>query len=84
MHVRNVHFRVEEDSILDEFEAGESSSPNPRKIDENHVIYEPRGLRWIRKIGRSVLCDFGFGKETYTDDIQPDIYRVPEIIMDIL
>ena len=39
-----------------------------------------------KKQGRPILCDFGearFGKETYTDDIQPYIYRAPEIILGI-
>lgn len=37
-------------------------------------------------MSRPVLCDFGgvrFGKKTYTDYIQPYVYRAPEIRLDI-
>jgi len=83
---RNVHLRIEEDSILKEFEVAELNTPSPRKIDGDRVIYESRGLQRPKKSGRPVLCDFGearFGKMTYTDDIQPYVYRAPEIILDI-
>lgn len=83
---RNIHLRIEDDSILKDFEAAELSNPSPRKINGEQVIYESRGLKMPKKQGRPILCDFGearFGKETYTDDIQPYIYRAPEIILDI-
>jgi len=86
LQARNVHLRIEEDSILKEFEAAELRTPSPRKIDGDRVIYESRGLQRPKKPGRPVLCDFGearFGKKTYTDDIQPYVYRAPEIILDI-
>ncbi|MCJ1396678.1 hypothetical protein MMC18_009570, partial [Xylographa bjoerkii] len=41
-------------------------------------------LKIPRIHGRPVLCDFGearFGKEDYDDDIQPYIYRAPEVIL---
>lgn len=86
LQARNVHLRVEEDSILKAFEAAELSTPSPRKIDGDRVIYESRGLKRPENFGRPVLCDFGearFGRNTYTDDIQPYVYRAPEIILDI-
>lgn len=86
LQARNVHLRIEEDSILEDFEAAELSNPSPRKVDGDRVIYESRGLKRPKKPGRPVLCDFGearFGKETYNDDIQPYVYRAPEIILDI-
>ena len=86
MQARNVHLRIEEDSILKKFEAAELRTPSPRKVDGDRVIYESRGLRLPKRHGRPVLCDFGearFGKKTYTDAIQPYVYRAPEIILDI-
>ena len=86
LQARNIHLGIEEDSILKEFEAAELRTPSPRKIDGDQVIYECRGLRLPTKFGRPILCDFGearFGKQTYTDDIQPYVYRAPEIILDI-
>ena len=81
-----MHLRIEEDSILKEFEAAELANPSPRKINGDRAIYESRGLKRPKKPGRPVLCDFGesrFGQKTYTDDIQPYVYRAPEIILDI-
>ncbi|KAL9028037.1 MAG: hypothetical protein Q9196_003531 [Gyalolechia fulgens] len=86
LQARNVHLRIEDDSILKQFEAAELSSPSPRKVYGDRIIYESRGLKRPKAPGRPVLCDFGearFGKETYTDDIQPYVYRAPEIILDI-
>ncbi|KAI4144712.1 MAG: hypothetical protein L6R39_004062 [Caloplaca ligustica] len=85
LQAMNVHFMIEDKSILNEFEAAELSHPSPRKIDGDRVTYESRGLRYERP-GRPVLCDFGearFGKKTYTDLIQPYVYRAPEVVLDI-
>lgn len=86
LQTRNIHLRIEEDSILKEFEAAELRTPSPRKVDGDHVIYESRGLKRPKRFGPPVLCDFGearFGEKTYTDDIQPYVYRAPENILDI-
>lgn len=86
LQTNNVHLRIEEESILKEFEAAELRTPSPRKVDGDRVIYESRGLKWSKNPGRPVLCDLceaRFGKKTYTDDIQPYVYRAPEVILDI-
>ncbi|ATY59635.1 CDK4/6, putative [Cordyceps militaris] len=86
LQARNIHLRIEDESILRHFEAAELSDPSRRKIDGDRVIYESRGLIRPEKPGRPILCDFGearFGKKTYIDDIQPYVYRAPEIILDI-
>lgn len=86
LQARNIHLRIEDESILRHFEAAELSHPSRRKIDGDRVIYESRGLIRPEKPGRPVLCDFGearFGKDTYVDDIQPYVYRAPEVILDI-
>lgn len=86
LQASNVHLRIEEGSILKGFGAAELRTPSPRKVDGDRVVYESRGLKLPKKHGRPVLCGFGeahFGKETYTDDIQPYVFRAPEIILDI-
>ena len=86
LQAMNVHLRIEDDSILREFEAAELSNPSPRKVEGDRVIYVSRGLKLPERHGRPVLCDFGearFGQDRYTDDIQPYVYRAPEIILDI-
>ncbi|KAM3425092.1 hypothetical protein BST61_g7058 [Cercospora zeina] len=86
LQASNIHFRVEDDSIFDDFAKAEMTNPIPREIDGDRVIYESRGLRMPKKTGPPVLCDFGearFSRSSYTDDIQPYVYRAPEVILDI-
>lgn len=67
-----------------EFEEGEKSNPSPRKVVGNEVIYASRELKTTNNHGPPVLCDFGqarFGSARYNGDIQPYIYRAPEILL---
>ncbi|CAK3877905.1 kinase [Lecanosticta acicola] len=86
LQASNIHFRVGDDSIFDDFAEAEMDNPIPRKVDGDRVIYESRGLKMPKKTGPPVLCDFGearLGRSSYTDDIQPYVYRAPEVILDI-
>lgn len=86
LQAANLHFRVGDDSIFQKYEANERKQPSARKIDGTRTIHESRGLTLPSKTGPPILCDFGearFGKASYTDDIQPYIYRAPEVILDI-
>ena len=68
------------------FEKNEMGHPIARKVDGERIIYESKGLIMPKKTGRPILCDFGecrFGGERYTDDIQPYVYRAPEVILRI-
>ncbi|KJX97005.1 protein kinase [Zymoseptoria brevis] len=75
-------------SVLTEFEAEELKEPSPRKEVDGNVIYLSRRLGTPRKFEAPVLCDFGSavplddGRE-HLEDIQPDVYRSPEVILDI-
>ncbi|KAJ5954296.1 hypothetical protein N7501_008575 [Penicillium viridicatum] len=67
---KNIMLGIEDESLLAEFEEEEKSNPSPRKVIGNR--------------GRPVLCDFGqarFGSARYSGDIQPYIYRAPEILL---
>lgn len=75
---------IEDESLLAEFEEGEKSNPSPRKVVGNRVLYASRELKTTDNYGRPVLCDFGqgrFGSAPYYGDIQPYIYRAPEILL---
>ncbi|CEJ60619.1 hypothetical protein PMG11_09188 [Penicillium brasilianum] len=83
---KNIMLNIEDESILVDFEETEISNPSPRKVVEDRVIYESRRLGIPRKHGRPVLSDFGearFGSEsgTYDDDVQPYMYRAPEVLL---
>lgn len=48
--------------------------------------YVSRELRMPRNWGAPVLCDFGSavpGGTEHTEDIQPNIYRAPEVILEV-
>ncbi|KAH7392021.1 kinase-like domain-containing protein [Phaeosphaeria sp. MPI-PUGE-AT-0046c] len=74
--------------VLRAFEQEELSKPSPRKELDGGTIYLSRRLDKPKKIGAPVLCDFGSavrlddGME-HREDIQSDVYRAPEIILDI-
>ncbi|GIJ81647.1 hypothetical protein Asppvi_000146 [Aspergillus pseudoviridinutans] len=81
---KNIMLGIEDNSILADFEEGEKSHPSPRKIVGERVIYSSRKLGRTKNHGRPVLCDFGqarVGSSTYCGDIQPYIYRAPEVVL---
>lgn len=81
---RNIMMAIEDTSILTDFEEEEKSNPSPRKIIGDQAIYASHQLRSTKQHGRPILCDFGqarFGSNTYSGDIQPYIYRAPEVVL---
>ncbi|KAJ4219087.1 hypothetical protein NW759_008242 [Fusarium solani] len=78
-------FSVEDDSIFSDFEEQELVDPSPRKLVDGRIIYLSRKLRMPKTWGAPVLCDFGSavtGDIEHTEDVQPDIYRAPEVILE--
>ncbi|KAF2719936.1 kinase-like protein [Polychaeton citri CBS 116435] len=76
-------------SVLTQFEKQELEDPSPNKeVDGGGVIYLSLEMGTPRAFGAPVLCDFGSaialddGLE-HREDIQPDVYRSPEVILDI-
>jgi serine/threonine protein kinase len=77
---------VEDESILVDFEEEERSSPCPRKIVGDRVIYTSRLLGIPKEHGRPILADFGEARLISTlgkqwEDVQPLIYRAPEVLL---
>ncbi|GES61238.1 kinase-like protein [Aspergillus terreus] len=82
----NIMFGIADDLVFSEFEENELQSPCPRKELDGRTIYVSRELRMPRNWGAPVLCDFGSavpGGEEHTEDIQPNIYRAPEVILEV-
>lgn len=75
-------------SVLTQFENEELKDPSPRKEVDGGVIYLSRELGIPKDCGAPVLCDFGSavalddGVE-HREDHQPNVYRSPEVILDI-
>ncbi|KAF9003004.1 kinase-like domain-containing protein [Cyathus striatus] len=86
LQLHNIQFGIEEESILKDFEESEIKNPSPRKVMDGQTIYQSRELKFHKNLGRPILCDFGearFGANIYTDEIQPIVYRAPEVILGI-
>ncbi|KAI9677025.1 MAG: hypothetical protein M1817_006864 [Caeruleum heppii] len=79
---------IEDETMLADFEQAEREDPCPRKVvDTNRTIYASRDLRRPRDHawGHPVLCDFGearIGSSHQHEEIQPEIYKAPEVIME--
>lgn len=76
---------IEDDSVFNDFEKDELENPSPRKEIDGRTIYASRELRTPKEWGAPVLCDFGsavLGDIEHSEDIQPNIYRAPEVILE--
>lgn len=81
----NIMLGIDDDSVFDDFEQGELQNPCTRKEVDGRTIYVSRKLRMPKEWGAPVLCDFGSampGDVEHLEDIQPDIYRAPEVILE--
>ncbi len=82
----NIMFGIEDDSVFAAFEKQELLEPSARKlVDDDRAIYVSRELQMPKKWGAPVLCDFGSavpGDMEHSEDVQPDIYRAPEVILE--
>ncbi|KAK8169090.1 kinase-like domain-containing protein [Phyllosticta citrichinensis] len=77
-----------DNSVLKTFEREELEEPSPRKQLDGQIIYLSRKLNMPRDFGAPVLCDLGSAvplddEAEHREDIQPDVYRAPEVILDI-
>ncbi|KAI0003443.1 kinase-like domain-containing protein [Xylariaceae sp. FL0662B] len=82
----NIMFGIEDDTVFSDFEEQELRNPCPRKELEGRTIYTSRELRMPKEWGAPVLCDFGSavpGDREHLEDVQPNIYRAPEVILEV-
>lgn len=71
-------------AILQEMEDAEIKHSSPRKLVGDYEIYASRAMSLTT--GMPVLCDFGeavLGNVKHNHDIMPDVYRAPEVILDM-
>lgn len=82
----NIMFGIADDSVFRDFEEAELQDPCPRKELDGRTIYTSCELKMPKQLGAPILCDFGsavLGDEKHLEDIQPDIYRAPEVILEV-
>lgn len=78
----NLLMGIDDESVFSEYENEEFEHPVPRKVAGDRTIYLSRPLSLT--FGPPVLCDLGearLGDEEHQDDIMPDLYRAPEVIL---
>ena len=76
---------IADDSVFAKYGEDELHDPCPRKEVEGRIIYTTRELSMPKDQDVPVLCDFGAalpGGVEHLEDIQPDIYRAPEVILE--
>lgn len=82
----NILQEIEDESILVDFEKAEIEAPSRQKVCDDRIIYASRKLSLPKSYGHPVLCDFGEarrGDAENEDDIQPEVYRAPEVILEM-
>lgn len=82
----NIMFSIDDSSVFTAFEEQELQNPSPRKSVDGRTIYLSRELQMPKRMGAPVLCDFGsavFGDTMHTEDVQPNVYRAPEVILEV-
>ncbi|EPS32852.1 hypothetical protein PDE_07813 [Penicillium oxalicum 114-2] len=80
----NILLGIKDDSVLSQSGQAKFEAPVPRKILEDRTVYLSRPLRI--SYGTPVLCDLGearLGTDQQQGDILPDIYRAPEVILNM-
>ncbi|KAI4843326.1 protein kinase [Aureobasidium sp. EXF-8845] len=81
----NIMFTVPNDLIFQELEQNELCNPAPRKELDGRTIYLSSELGRPTEWCPPVLCDFDsavLGNIEHTEDVQPNIYRAPEVILE--
>jgi serine/threonine-protein kinase SRPK3 len=78
-------FSVPNDLIVQELEKTELCNPSPRRELDRRTIHLSSELSRPTGWCPPVLCDFGsavLGNIEHTEDVQPNIYRAPEVILE--
>lgn len=79
-------FGSADEAVFQEFELEELERPSPRKEVDGRVIHLSRQLNVPQRLAEPVLCDFGSvvaGEQVNTTDVQPTLYRAPEVILQV-
>ncbi|KAL1847252.1 hypothetical protein VTK73DRAFT_10387 [Phialemonium thermophilum] len=83
IQANNIMLSTQEANFWDELVEEEWTSPSPRKVVGDRVIYESKDVD-IPDDGMPVICDFGeakVGDGPFIGEVMPDLYRAPEIIL---
>jgi serine/threonine protein kinase len=77
---------IEDKSLLDEAVEEEWSTPGPYKIRGDYTIHVSTQSDLLDEAGLPIISDFGeahLGEPPFCEEVMPDLYRAPEIILGI-
>ncbi|PWY74149.1 protein kinase [Aspergillus eucalypticola CBS 122712] len=80
----NILQEIADSSILEAFTKAEMDNPSPRKFVNGAPVYASRRFELPKIFRRAVLSDFGSavrGDEKQDHDVQPNVYRSPEVML---
>ncbi|KAL2276344.1 hypothetical protein FJTKL_00946 [Diaporthe vaccinii] len=78
----NIIFSIEDEAELKAIEEDEISEPSARMVYGGEVAFLTRQV--YTEIGTPKLIDLGearFGQDTYAEQVMPDLYRAPEVLL---
>lgn len=78
----NLLMGIDDESVFSEYEKDEAENPILRKVGDDRTIYISRPFALT--FGPPLLCDLSearLGNEEHQDNIMPDVYRAPEVIL---
>ncbi|KAL9594821.1 MAG: hypothetical protein Q9219_006812 [cf. Caloplaca sp. 3 TL-2023] len=84
----NILLRIEDESLIQRFIQAEQESPSSRKEVQGYTVYTSRGFDNPsgKCIGLPLLSDLGAavsGTIEHDNDVQPNVYRAPEVCLKI-
>ena len=82
----NILLGIRDKSIIEAFIKAEQKWPSPRKEVQGYTVYATREFDSPsgRSIGPPLLSDFGSavsGDIEHDEDVQPNVYRAPEVCL---
>ena len=80
----NVLLSVRDPLVWERVEKSEEEYPSPRKTLSDRTIYLPQQVPLVD--GVAILTDFGssrIGEGKHRGDVMPEVYRAPEVILDM-
>ncbi|KAK3048122.1 hypothetical protein LTR09_010461 [Extremus antarcticus] len=82
----NIILDIADAKLFDDYVANELEYPTPRKFVDGNPIYMSRRFGLPREFGQPILSDFGSavrGDIEHDEDVQPNIYRAPEVMLEV-
>ena len=73
-----------DDVVIQEYAESATDDPIVCRTDPPRNIYESQRFSQTKNLGLPVLIDFGearHGKQAYRDPVQPNLYRAPEVLL---